>query len=434
MGLFSSSGLNATPSTSTQQTVSPYAQPYVSDMLSKAQALTDTAMPAYQGQLTAGPSELQNQAWSGLSGLTLPASLQNAGNNLNDISNKEQALTYTPNTITANEFNKAAAEQYMNPYIQKALDPQLAALQRQQQINQLGDMAKLTQAGAYGGSRQAILQGQNNYNLLAQQAGLIGSGYNQAYNQAAQQFNADQARNMQAQQLNQSGNQFAATYGLQGLQAATQAQTAAANAGAQGAQYGLANLQAQSKAGADQQALNQQALNAQYNEYLRQLKYPQDMLNLQKNIINGLPATTTNTYSAKQSLAQSAAGGISGVAGMVKDLKAAGMSIPAIAKYINGLTKNDPTATGGVTMDANGNYVYPTGPGGQTPYDDNGNLNPGFGFDENNNPVWVSADYREPTSAATQADPNVIGSDPNTVNDYWANQTIDTNSSEPPPE
>ena len=419
MGLFSSSGLNATPSTSQQQTVSPYAQPYVSDMLSKAQALTDTAMPAYGGQLTAGPSELQNQAWSGLSGLTLPASLQNAGNNLNDISNKEQALTYTPNTITANEFNKTAAEQYMNPYIQKALDPQLAALQRQQQINQLGDMAKLTQAGAYGGSRQAILQGQNNYNLLAQQAGLIGSGYNQAYNQAAQQFNADQARNMQAQQLNQSGNQFAATYGLQGLQAATQAQTAAANAGAQGAQYGLANLQAQSKAGADQQALSQQALNAQYNEYLRQLKYPQDMLNLQKNIINGLPATTTNTYSAKQSLAQSAAGGISGVAGMVKDLKAAGMSIPAISKYINGLTKSDPTSTGGVTMDANGNYVYPTGPNGQTPYDDQGNLNRGFGFDENNNPVWVSADYVEPTSAATQANPNVIGDSPSAVNDIW---------------
>jgi hypothetical protein len=433
MGLFSSSGLNATPSTSQQQTVSPYAQPYVSDMLSKAQALTDTAMPAYQGQLTAGPSELQNQAWSGLSGLTLPASLQNAGNNLNDISNKEQALTYTPNTITANEFNKTAAEQYMNPYIQQALDPQLAALQRQQQINQLGDMAKLTQAGAYGGSRQAILQGQNNYNLLAQQAGLIGSGYNQAYNQAAQQFNADQARNMQAQQLNQSGNQFAATYGLQGLQAATQAQTAAANAGAQGAQYGLANLQAQSKAGADQQALSQQALNAQYNEYLRQLKYPQDMLNLQKNIINGLPATTTNTYSAKQSLAQSAAGGISGVAGMVKDLKAAGMSIPAISKYINGLTKSDPTSTGGVTIDANGNYVYPTGPGGQSPYDDQGNLMPGFGYDENNNPVWVSSDYREPASANTTTPSNVIGDDPTTVNNYWDSQTIDTNSDSNPP-
>jgi len=434
MGLFSSSGLNATPSTSQQQTVSPYAQPYVSDMLSKAQALTDTAMPAYGGQLTAGPSELQNQAWSGLSGLTLPASLQNAGNNLNDISNKEQALTYTPNTITANEFNKTAAEQYMNPYIQKALDPQLAALQRQQQINQLGDMAKLTQAGAYGGSRQAILQGQNNYNLLAQQAGLIGSGYNQAYNQAAQQFNADQARNMQAQQLNQSGNQFAATYGLQGLQAATQAQTAAANAGAQGAQYGLANLQAQSKAGADQQALSQQALNAQYNEYLRQLKYPQDMLNLQKNIINGLPATTTNTYSAKQSLAQSAAGGISGVAGMVKDLKAAGMGMDAISKYINNLTKTSPTSTGGITIDKNGNYVYPTGPGGQSPYDDNGNLMPGFSYDENNNPVWVSADYIEPSSPYNQPDTNVIGDSPSAVNDYWANQTIDTNSSEPPPE
>lgn len=426
MGLFSSDSLNATPSTSQQQTVSPYAQPYVSDMLSKTQALTDAPMPAYGGQLTAGASDLQNQAWNGLSGLTLPTSLQNAGSNLNDISNKQQALSYTPTNITANAFNKAAAEQYMNPYIQQALDPQLAALQRQQQINQQGDMAKLTQAGAFGGSRQAILQGQNNYNLLAQQAGLIGSGYNQAYNQAGQQFNADQARNLQAQQLNQAGNQFAATYGLQGLQAATQSQTAAANAGAQAAQYGLANLQALNTAGGQQQALNQQGLNAQYNEYLRQLKYPQEMVALQKNILSGLPATTTNTYSAKQSLAQSAAGGISGVAGIVKDLKASGMSMDAISKYINNLTKKDPTTTGGITMDANGQYVYPLGPNGQTPYDDQGNLQRGFSYDENNNPVWVNKDYVEPDSPYNRTDPNIIPDDPNSVNDYWSNQTINT--------
>jgi len=427
MGLFSSDGLNATPGTSQQQTVSPYAQPYVDNMLSKAQALSSAPMPAYSGQLTAGPSDIQEDAWNGLSGLTLPTALTNAGTNLNSISNKAQALSYTPNTITANAFDRTAAEQYMNPYIQKALDPQLAALQRQQQINQQGDMAKLTQAGAYGGSRQAILQGQNNYNLLAQQAGLIGSGYNQAYNQAATQFNADQARNLQAQQLNQAGGQFAATYGLQGLQAATQAQTAAANAGAQQAQYGLANLQAQSKAGADKQALEQQALNAQYNEYLRQLKYPQEMLTLQKNIISGLPATTTNTYSAKQSLAQAAAGGISGVAGMVKDLKAAGMGMDAISKYINNLTKTNPQSTGGITIDSNGNYVYPTGPGGQSPYDDNGNLMPGFSYDENNNPVWVSSDYIEPDSPYNNNNSDIIPDDPASVNDYWSNQTIDTN-------
>ena len=334
MALFSSSGLNTTPDTSTQATVSPYAQPLASNMLEKANALTNAPTPVYTGQLTAGYSPLQQQAFQGLSSLTLPSSLINAGTNLNDISQKAQNMSYAPNTITANQFDATQAQKYMNPYIQASLDPQLAALQRQQAINQQGDLAKLTQAGAYGGSRQAILQGQNNENLLRQQSGLIGSGYNQAYQNATQQFNADAARDLQAQQLNQAANQFGATYGLQGLQAATQAQTAAANAGAQQAQYGLGNLQAMSKAGTEQQSLDQQALNAQYNEYLRQLKYPTDMLTLDRNILAGLPITTSNIYGAKPSLAQQVAGGISGVSGIIDSLRGKGFTQEQTAKFL----------------------------------------------------------------------------------------------------
>lgn len=337
MGLFNQTELNAVPKESAQAGVSTYAQPYATNLLDKSNALLNAPNPQYTGEMAAGPSAIQNQAWQGLSNLTLPSSLTTAGTNLQDIGTKEQALNYTPTGITTNSFNAGAAEQYMNPYIQKALDPQLAALQRQQKINQQGDMAKLSQAGAYGGSRQAILEGQNNYNLLAQQAGLIGSGYNQAYNNAATQFNADQARNLQGQQLNQAGNQFAATYGLQGLQAATQANTAAANAGAQQAQYGLQNLTALGTAGGTQQQLNQAQDNAQYNEYLRQLKYPQDIMNMQKGILGALPITTTNTFTPKLSVSQQAAAGISGLAGVAKDLAAAGMLPDAVTKYLKNM-------------------------------------------------------------------------------------------------
>lgn len=396
MGLFDSPGLKGVPETSQQQTISPYAQPYVQDLLGKAQALTGTPMPSYEGQLTAGYAPLQEQAWAGLSGLTLPQSLQTAGTELQDISRKQQALSFTPSDITTGAFSQQAAQQYMNPYIQSALNPQLEALKRQSEINRQGELAKLTQAGAYGGSREAILRGQQDYNLLQQQAGLIGSGYNQAYQQAMNQYNADQARALQAQQLTQQGKQFGATYGLQGLQAAATAQQAAANAGASAAQYGLANLQALSKAGTEQQALDQQALNAQYNEYLRQLQYPQTMLKLQRDILTGLPVTTTQTYEAQKSMAQSAAGAAGTVLDLMEKMKKQGMSIPNIAKYINDLTKKNPVQTGGITMDDSGNLIYPTAPGGGSPYDDEGNLMPGWGLDENNNPVWVSTDYIEP--------------------------------------
>lgn len=389
MGLFNQTEMNAVPKESQQQSVSTQFQPYVNNMLDKAQTLTSAPTPQYTGEMAAGPSNIQNQAWQGLSNLTLPTSLMTAGTNLQNIGTQAQGLNYTPNGITTNSFNSAAADQYMNPYIQKALDPQLAALTRQQQINQQGDMTKLAQAGAYGGSRQAILQGQNNYNLLAQQAGLIGSGYNQAYNNANTQFNADQARNLQGQQLNQAGNQFAATYGLQGLQAATQANTAAANAGAQKAQYNLANLTALGTAGNTQQTIKQAQDNAQYNEYLRQLKYPQDMLTLQKNMLSGMPMQTTNTFTPKLSVSAQAASGIAGLAGVAKDLIGAGMMPDAVKAYMKnmfGVTDAQAQSTleaqgtqasellgnvirAGGEPDGNGNYMITDEYGNTTTFD-----------------------------------------------------------------
>ena len=329
MALFSSSGLNATPTSSEQQNVSTPFQPYVNDLLSKTQALTGAPTPAYTGQLTAGPSDLQNQAWQGLSSLTLPSSLQNAGTNLNAISQAEANMNFTPveffNTykapaayqgtnftnqyqaaapyqasniqstyqspaaqykpteVTTGQFSQEAAQQYMNPYIQQALNPQLEALQRQQAINQQADMAKLAQAGAFGGSRQAILQGQNNYNLLQQQANLIGQGYNQAYNQAL--------RNMQyGAGLGLQGQQAAAGMYGQGLGAANQL----ANIGNQALQAQQGILGAQAQTGAQQQALQQQILDKAAQNYATAQQYPYQQLGFMQNMLQGLPITTTS--------------------------------------------------------------------------------------------------------------------------------------------
>lgn len=53
-------------------------------------------------------------------------------------------------------------------------------------------------------------------------------------------------------------------------------------------------------------------------------------------------------------------------------------------------------------------YQYPVGPNGQTPYDDNGNLNPGWALNENNDPVYVGNGYVDQTTqdsaAATRAE------------------------------
>ena len=52
--------------------LSPFAGPYVGDMLGKGAALASMPYQAYMGPLSAGQSQLQNQAFSGLANLAVP--------------------------------------------------------------------------------------------------------------------------------------------------------------------------------------------------------------------------------------------------------------------------------------------------------------------------------------------------------------------------
>jgi hypothetical protein len=327
MALLSSSGLTSTPSSQVQTGTGAAAQPYAADVLAKGSALINNPAPAYTGQLTAGTSDIQNKAWQGLSNLTLPSNLTTAGGNLLDIGNKSQNVSYNP---VGGAFDAQSAGQYMNPYLSAALDPQLKELQRQAQIANVNDASRLTQGGAYGGGRQAVLMGEQNRNLLDKTNQLVSHGYNTAYDKATTQFNADQARKIQEAQ-------YGTDVGLKGLSQATSANQAAANAGAQEAQYGLQNLQALGTAGNTQQAQNQAGLNALYNQYLDQRTQPFTNLANQSNLIKGLGGETRSTYNAQQSDLQKAAG----VTGLVKTLTdnmtASGMSPSAIANAIKGL-------------------------------------------------------------------------------------------------
>ena len=309
---------SATPTSIKQNTVTPYAQPLATQIASQAQALGAAGMPAYTGELTAGPSALQNQAFSGLANLTLPSGFQQASQGLQNISNAAQNIgsTFTPtnftNTYTAPDTN--SIQQYMNPYLQASLAPQLQLLQDQLGAQNAKSNAQLAQAGAYGGGRQAIVDTQNalNSNLLA--SNLIGQGYNTAYNTAlGAAQNAAQAQ-AQANQFQQTGQenaaQFGANLGLSGLQAATSANQALNQNAANQSQYGLANLQALQSAGAQEQAINQAADTASYNQYLQQLQYPQTMLTAQENAFNSLPTLTSVTYGQMPSAYQNVAGAI----------------------------------------------------------------------------------------------------------------------------
>ena len=245
-----------------------WAAPYITNYLGQAQALGNAPYQTYQGPLTAGESGLQTQAFQGIGGLTVP--------------NQGQ---YSP---VGSTFDNTQAQAYMNPYLQQALDPQMKELQRQSDIARLDDASRLTKAGAFGGSRQAIMESEGRRNLLDKQSNVLGQGYASAYDKAMQQFNADQQRKVQEAQ-------FGADFGLKGL----------------GAERDILNQQL--GAGAVQRGITSEGIAADLGEFNTQRDFPYKQVQFQRDMIAGLPTgSVTNTPAQLSGIAQliSSVGGI----------------------------------------------------------------------------------------------------------------------------
>lgn len=268
-----------TGTTGTESSLSNWAGPYVTNMLGQGQALANMPYQSYMGQLTAGESPLQTQAFGAASGLTTPTSIGEAATTAGGIGTAAQGLKYTPTTET---FGTTQAQAYMNPYLQASLNPQLEEARRQSQITQQQNASKMTQAGAFGGSRQAILDAETQRALGANLANITGQGYSTAYDKAMQQFNADQARKAQEAQ-------FGATYGLQGLQTGLQAAQAQGALGSQENQAGLANLNAMLTAGAQQRGIESEGIAADKAQFEEARANPYKMVQFQQSLLSGLP-------------------------------------------------------------------------------------------------------------------------------------------------
>jgi hypothetical protein len=180
------------------------------------------------------------------------------------------------------------AQQYMNPYLQAALNPMMAEARREADISRMADAGRLTRAGAFGGSRQAIMESEGRRNLMDKQNQMLTTGYSTAYDKAMQQFNSDQDRRLKEAQ-------FGSEFGLQGLDA----------------QRNI--LKDQLSTGATQREIEQQGIAADLSEFNAQREFPYKQLQFQRDMISGLPTgSVTNTPAQLSGIAQlvSSVGGI----------------------------------------------------------------------------------------------------------------------------
>lgn len=347
-----------------ESSLSEWAGPYVTDMLGKTKALSASPFQVYQGPLTAGSTPLQDQAFKGIGGLSVPSAFGQAQDIFGDVAKGAAGMNYAPGSF-GNQFNAPGAyqagtfdggifgtpqaQQYMNPYLQTALNPMMDEARRQAQITRLGDAGRLARAGAYGGGRQAIMESELNRNLMTKQNEMLTQGYNTAYDKAANIFNQDATRSLEAQRMGEQSRQFGAgqgmtaaqlgaQYGLEGLRAAEQAKQFGASYGLQGlgqrmqAGQGLAtlgnaqgeqqrqNLMQMLTAGNLQRAIESEGLAADKAAFEEQRDYPYKMLQFEQSMLQGMPIAAYSNQTQQPSTLSNVVNTTGGLIGLYEKL------------------------------------------------------------------------------------------------------------------
>lgn len=288
-------------------------RPYAEELLGKAQLYTDPDINPYMqymGERVAQFTPLQQQSYDNAALMQTAPQLGDATAMAGMAGLGALNTQYTFNPYQAQQFTGNNVQGYMSPYMQNVVDIQQREAQRQADIAGTTQQANATKAGAFGGSRDAIMRSEAARNLALQKGDIQAKGLQDAYQQAMQQFNQSQAQNLAGNQLNAQQQQFGAGLGLQGLQTAGTMANNLANIGQ--TQYGqnMGLLDVQNKFGAQQQTQVQNVLNNQYQDYLNSQNYPYKQMGFMSDMIRGLPLTqqSQTMYSPPPSMLQQVAG------------------------------------------------------------------------------------------------------------------------------
>jgi hypothetical protein len=223
----------AAPDKTTQTVELPeWAQPYAKNVLARGAALTDINQNPYQqygGNRIAGFSPMQMQSFQG-------AANMNAG---------------------PQGFQEQVG-QYMSPYMQNVVDVEKRGAIRDYQVGNTMQQAQATQAGAFGGGREAIQRAERERGLMGTLGGIQARGAQSAFDQASNQFR-------------------------------------------QGISQGMGINQLQNQYGGQMQQQAQRPLDMAYQDFQNQQNYPYKQLGFMSDLVRGMPLGQKSTSTVYES-------------------------------------------------------------------------------------------------------------------------------------
>lgn len=359
-----------TTSTVTQSNLPAYAKPYYTSLMQKGQAEAQRPYQPYQGERLAGESAATqaglgmasdyanstlapvDQASSmsqqaGLAGLALqnyhPAQITNSytgpeQGNYQAGNIQEQQIGY--NGAGLGDFDQAAADRYMSPYMQDVVDKSKYDASNNYLREETLRNADYGASGAFGGSRAAVAQQIARNSLMDRLTGIDVQGHQSAFENAQQQFNADQGRQfgvsqanqganleaqraaeqsrqygygateeayqkagemgMNAQQLSEQFRQSGKELGLKGLDIANQSANQITQTQQAKDTMALNRIKAQLGIGQTQEDYSQQSLDQAYNDFVNQRDSQRQNLQFMSSLLQGVPISANRDVTTTQ--------------------------------------------------------------------------------------------------------------------------------------
>jgi len=277
-----------TEQTVVQSNLPKYFEPYAVDMIKRAESESKRAYTPYEGQRLADESadlvksreKVRDVAGSGIAGIDTALSGTQAG-----MGRALQGLGFQ-----AGQFDSAAAQQYMSPYMQNVVDVQKAQALLDFDRAQAARNQQAIQAGAFGGSRQAVQQALAGEELQRRLGEIQATGQQKAFEQAQQQFERDRAARESAERL-----------GITAGESLTSQSAQLAQLGDLARKGDVQAAELLEKIGKDQQARQQAGLDLAYEDFVRQRDFPRESLTFLSSILRGVPVQpSTETVKFQQ--------------------------------------------------------------------------------------------------------------------------------------
>lgn len=311
----------STTDSATQADLPSWAKPYFERNIARAEAEFAKPYEAYTGQRIADtdPNMLASrQASVDLAGQGLAGLPQAQGFVEQGMDTAQQLGQYNPTQFSEygfaqpDMFTGDAVEQYMSPYMQNVVD-----VQKQQAVldfdRQRGARdTRAVQAGAFGGSRQAVQESLAEEALARDLATIQASGQQKAFESAATQFGADRTAMMSDEQRRaaelgrvqtgtEAAQQFGAGQGLAALEAGQGLSSELARLGELQRQTDVQNAQLLEGVGAAQMGEQQQRFDLDYQNFLEQQGYGRQQISDMAGILQGYPIAATGSSTTQSS-------------------------------------------------------------------------------------------------------------------------------------